>query len=51
MGLRPAVEISYLPKDLQGVLLEVMEMEVCTPSHAQTIRMRNLLKQDKLTQK
>ena len=49
MGLRPAVEISYLPKDLQGVLLEVMEMEVCTPSHAQTIRMRNLLKQDKLT--
>lgn len=49
IGLRPAVEISYLPKDLQAVLLEVMEMEVCTPSHAQTIRMRNLLKQDKLT--
>ncbi len=49
IGLRPAVEISYVPADLQTVLLDVMASEVCTPSHAQTIRMRSLLKENKLT--
>ena len=49
IALRPAVEISYLPKDLQKELLDNIEMEVCTPSHDQTLRMRNLLRQNKLT--
>ena len=49
IALRPAVEISYLPKDLQKELLENIEMEACTPSHDQTLRMRNLLRQNKLT--
>ena len=49
IALRPAVEISYLPKNLQKELLENIEMEVCTPSHDQTLRMRNLLRQNKLT--
>lgn len=49
IALRPAVEISYLPKDLQNELLENIEMEACTPSHDQTLRMRNLLRQNKLT--
>ena len=49
MALRPAVEISYIPKDLQHELLDQIEMEQCTPSHAQTIRMRKLLNNGKLT--
>ena len=50
IAMRPAVEISYFPKDLQEALLDSMEMEACTPSHDQTIRMRRLLKDDKLTE-
>ena len=49
IALRPAVEISYFPKDLQEDLVDTMEVEACTPSHAQTIRMRRLLADDKLT--
>lgn len=49
IALRPAVEISYFPKDLQESLVDTMEMEACTPSHAQTIRMRRLLADNKLT--
>ena len=49
IALRPAVEISYLPKELQKELLDNIEMEACTPSHDQTLRMRNLLRQNKLT--
>ena len=49
IALRPAVEISYLPKNLQKELLENIKMEACTPSHDQTLRMRNLLRQNKLT--
>ena len=49
IALRPAVEISYLPPDLQEELLDNMEMEACTPNHAQTLRMRVLLKDGKLT--
>lgn len=41
VAFRPAVEISYLPQDLQEELLECVEMEACTPSHDQTLRMRN----------
>ena len=47
--MRPAVEISYFPKKLQKSLLMNMEREACTPSHDQTIRMRRLLNEDKLT--
>ena len=49
IALRPAVEISYLPKNLQKELLDNIEMKACTPSHDQTLRMRNLLRQNKLT--
>ena len=38
MALRPAVELSYLPENEQNALLEVMESEDCTPSHAQAIK-------------
>ncbi len=50
VALRPAVEISYLPDDKQYMILAEMEREVCTPSHAQTIRMRKLHAEDKLTE-
>ena len=40
IAMRPAVELSYLPKEQQQVLLDTMEQEDCTPSHAQAIKMR-----------
>ena len=49
IALRPAVEISYLPKSAQITLLNCIEAEQCTPSHAQTIRMRRMDDARKLT--
>ncbi len=49
MALRPAVEISYIPKDLQKEIYEMIDMEQCTPSHSQSIRMRKMLNEGKLT--
>lgn len=49
IALRPAVDISYLPVDIQRSLLDTIEMEQCTPSYAQTRRMRTLLAEGKLT--
>lgn len=42
IALRPAVEISYLSKDEQAILYNLMWNLDCTPSHAQTIRIRKL---------
>ena len=49
IALRPAVDISYLPEDIQQSLLDTIEMEQCTPSYSQTRRMRTLLAEGKLT--
>lgn len=49
IALRPAVEISYIPRPQQKQLLETIEFEQCTPSHAQTIRMRRMAEEGKLT--
>lgn len=40
IAMRPAVELSYLAKESQEQLFDTMEMEDCTPSHAQAIKMR-----------
>ena len=40
IAMRPAVELSYLPKEQQQALFDTMELEDCTPSHAQAIKMR-----------
>jgi len=40
IGMRPAVELSYLPKNEQQVLNDVIEYMDATPSHAQAIRLR-----------
>ncbi|MBE6153811.1 MAG: ParB/RepB/Spo0J family partition protein [Firmicutes bacterium] len=48
ISLRPAVEISYLTKDEQKMLLDVMEQFVCTPSLEQAIKIKNLSKDKNL---
>ena len=49
IAMRPAVELSYIPKLKQGEIWQRIEMEQCTPSHAQTIRMRRMAEEGKLT--
>jgi len=48
MALRPAVELSYIPKEIQEEVFDMMDMEQCTPSHAQAIRMRKMAEEGKL---
>ena len=48
IAMRPAVELSYLPKEQQQVLFDTMELEDCTPSHAQAIKMRKFAEDGKL---
>ena len=50
IAMRPAVELSYLTEYEQKMLYETMELEDCTPSHAQAIKMRNFSKAGKLTE-
>ena len=42
IAFNPAVEISYLEQSEQHVLLNAMELNDCTPSHAQAIRLKKL---------
>ena len=49
IALRPAVEISYLSTANQEHLLEYMQMNDCTPSHAQTIKLHKLEKEGQLS--
>ena len=49
MAIRPAVEISYIPKDIQEEVFDMMDMEQCTPTHGQAIRMRRMASEGKLT--
>ena len=42
IAFSPAVEISYLTLDEQTILLDAIEQNDCTPSHAQSIRLKNL---------
>ena len=49
IALRPAVELSYIPKNIQRDILDSIDREQCTPTHAQAIRMRKMAEEDKLT--
>ena len=49
IALRPAVELSYIPRLKQGHIWECMEIEQCTPSHTQAKRMRRMAEEGKLT--
>ena len=42
IAFSPAVEISFLTEDEQRILLDAIEMNDCTPSHAQSIRLKKL---------
>ncbi|WP_103241295.1 ParB/RepB/Spo0J family partition protein, partial [Acetatifactor muris] len=48
IAIRPAVELSYLPKEQQTILLDTMQLEDCTPSHAQAIKMRKFADEGRL---
>ena len=47
--MRPAVELSYLDEDCQRDIVDEIDMNDATPSHDQTIRMRNFFEEGKLT--
>ena len=49
IAMRPAVELSYLEPHAQKMVLEEMEINVCSPSHDQTIRMRKAQEEGKVT--
>ena len=47
--MRPAVELSYLNEDCQRDLVDEIDINDCTPSHDQAIRMRKFFEEGKLT--
>lgn len=49
MKMRPAVELSYLDEDRQRDVALQIDINDCTPSHDQTIRMRKMFESGKLT--
>ena len=49
IALSPAVELSYLSKEQQKILLDAMSLNDCTPSHAQSIRMKKAAQQNTLS--
>ena len=47
--MRPAVELSYLDEECQRDVVEEIDLNESTPSHAQTIKMRKFFNEGKLT--
>lgn len=47
--MRPAVELSYLDEDCQRDVVDEIDLNEATPSHAQTIKMRKFFDEGKLT--
>lgn len=50
IAFRPAVELSYLPKEQQQSLLTTMDSEDCTPSLAQAIKMKQFSQEGRLNE-
>ncbi len=48
IGMRPAVEMSYLDEDAQRDIVDFIDENECFPSHAQTIQLRKLFNDGKL---
>ena len=48
IALSPAVELSYLTPEEQGMVFDAMELNDNTPSHAQSIRMKKLSQKEEL---
>ena len=49
MKMLPAVEVSHLSQEEQAWLLDAMEAQACTPSHAQAVKMKRYSKEGSLT--
>jgi ParB family chromosome partitioning protein len=49
IAMRPAVELSYLPKEEQAHILDAIRSEACTPSHAQAIKLRRFSDEGRLS--
>lgn len=49
MGIKPAVELSYLTKEEQQLVYETIKYNDATPSHAQTIKIRELSKNKQIS--
>lgn len=49
IAFSPAVELSYLAEKQQEILLDAMALNDCTPSHAQSIRLKKLAQQGALS--
>lgn len=49
MKMLPAVEVSHLSQEEQVWLLDAMEAQACTPSHAQAVKMKRYSKEGSLT--
>jgi len=50
MALTPAVELSYLTKNEQKILVEYININLATPSHSQSIELRSLSENHILTE-
>lgn len=50
VAFSPAVEISFLAEEEQKVLLDAMALNDCTPSHAQSLRLKKLSQEGLLDQ-
>jgi ParB family chromosome partitioning protein len=50
IAFRPAVELSYLPKEQQKTLFDTMEGEDCTPSLAQAIKIKQFSQEGRLNE-
>ncbi|GHU83684.1 hypothetical protein FACS189415_6470 [Bacteroidia bacterium] len=48
IAMRPAGELSYLPKEEQQAVFEAIESEDCTPSHVQAMKMRKFADEGRL---
>ncbi len=48
VALRPAVELSYLKEGEQRELLNTMELELATPSHAQALKLKKFSQEERL---
>lgn len=49
VALTPAVELSYLPEELQEALLDACGMQDCTPSLSQAVKLRRMAQEGTLT--
>ena len=49
IGLKPAVELSYLTQEQQKLVYMEITYEDLTPSHGQAIKIRQLAKENELT--